>query len=78
MLITTCRSLEDHDPIVLELLNLAAETMLAHPSAVPPDLVALLDSFAADLSAQTAAAARADAGGTRTANMRAITSGSTR
>jgi hypothetical protein len=30
--------LEDQDPVVLQLLRLAAETILAHPRAVPPDL----------------------------------------
>ena len=50
MIATACVSLEDHDPIVLELLRLAAETILAHPAAVPPDLAALVDAWAADLN----------------------------
>ena len=49
MIIPVPPSLDDHDPIVLELLRLAAETMIAHPEAVPPDLLSLLDAYAADL-----------------------------
>jgi len=30
--------LEEQDPILLELLGLAAEVILAHPEAVPPSL----------------------------------------
>ena len=50
MIVTPCTSLEDHDPVVLDLLRLAAETILAHPAAVPPDLAALIDAWAAGLN----------------------------
>jgi hypothetical protein len=43
--------LDNQDPIVLNLLRLAAETMIAHPEAIPPDLLSLLDDYAADLHA---------------------------
>jgi hypothetical protein len=42
-------SLDDQDPAVLNLLRLAAEAIIAHPDAVPPDLLSLLDGYAADL-----------------------------
>jgi hypothetical protein len=42
--------LADRDPLLLELLTLATETMLAHPQALPADLLALLDTYAADLT----------------------------
>jgi hypothetical protein len=42
--------LEDHDPVVLELLRFAAETLLAHPDAAPGQLVTLLDTYTADLN----------------------------
>jgi hypothetical protein len=42
-------SLDDQDPVLLNLLRLAAETMIAHPEAVPPELLSLLDAYAADL-----------------------------
>jgi hypothetical protein len=41
--------LKDSDPLTLDLLKLATETMLAHPQAIPPDLLAMLDTYAADL-----------------------------
>jgi transcriptional regulator with XRE-family HTH domain len=48
--------LEDADPIILDLLKLATETMLAHPQAVPPSLFAMLDTYAADLTEARATA----------------------
>lgn len=42
-------SLDDQDPAVLNLLRLAAEAMIAHPEAVPADLLSLVDAYAADL-----------------------------
>jgi transcriptional regulator with XRE-family HTH domain len=48
--------LEDADPIILDLLKLATETMLAHPPAVPPSLFAMLDTYAADLTEARATA----------------------
>jgi transcriptional regulator with XRE-family HTH domain len=42
--------LADHDPLLLHLLTLATETMLAHPEALPADLIAMLDTYAADLT----------------------------
>ena len=42
--------LADQDPLLLHLLTLATETMLAHPEALPADLIALLDTYAADLT----------------------------
>ncbi len=42
--------LADHDPLLLHLLTLATETVLAHPEAVPADLIAMLDTYAADLA----------------------------
>jgi Helix-turn-helix domain/Bacterial regulatory proteins, gntR family len=41
--------LADRDPLLLQLLSLATETMLAHPEALPADLIAMLDAYAADL-----------------------------
>lgn len=41
--------LSDQDPVLLNLLRLATETIIAHPDAVPPDLLTLLDAYAADL-----------------------------
>ena len=46
----TRRPLEDQDPVVLELLRLAAEILLAHPGAVPPALYDLCDAWADDLA----------------------------
>jgi hypothetical protein len=42
--------LADRDPLLLQLLSLATETMLAHPQALPADLLAMLDAYAADLT----------------------------
>lgn len=42
--------LEDQDPVVLDLLRLAAEVILAHPGAVPPALYDLCDTWADDLA----------------------------
>jgi transcriptional regulator with XRE-family HTH domain len=42
--------LADHDPLLLQLLTLATEIMLAHPEALPADLIAMLDTYAADLT----------------------------
>ena len=50
MPVTTRRPLEDQDPVVLELLRLATETILAHPGAVPPALYDLCDTWADDLA----------------------------
>jgi hypothetical protein len=50
MIAVTPQPLEDHDPLMLRLLTLATETMLAHPEALPADLVAMLDAYAADLT----------------------------
>jgi hypothetical protein len=41
--------LADQDPLLLQLLTLATETMLAHPEALPADLITMLDTYAADL-----------------------------
>jgi hypothetical protein len=48
--ITAPRPLQDHDPVVIELLRLAAETILAHPEAVPPGLHDLCDAWADNLA----------------------------
>jgi DNA-binding transcriptional regulator YhcF (GntR family) len=56
VIITASTTLEDADPIILDLLKLATETMLAHPEAVPPSLFALLDTYAADLTEARATA----------------------
>lgn len=50
MYVTAPRPLQDHDPVVIELLRLAAETILAHPDAVPPGLHDLCDAWADDLA----------------------------
>lgn len=47
---TARRPLEDQDPVVLELLRLAAEAILAHPDAVPPALYDLCDTWADHLA----------------------------
>ena len=49
VLIPVPASLDDQDPAVLNLLRLAAEAMIAHPEAVPADLLSLVDAYAADL-----------------------------
>jgi DNA-binding transcriptional regulator YhcF (GntR family) len=49
VLIPAPASLDDQDPAVLNLLRLATEAIIAHPEAVPPDLLSLLDAYAADL-----------------------------
>ena len=49
MIIPIPVSLDDQDPAVLNLLRLAAEAMIAHPEAVPADLLSLVDAYAADL-----------------------------
>jgi hypothetical protein len=49
VIIPTPASLDDQDPVVLNLLRLAVEAMIAHPEAVPADLLSLLDAYAADL-----------------------------
>jgi hypothetical protein len=41
--------LDDQDPAVWNLLRLAAEAMIAHPEAVPADLLSLVDAYAANL-----------------------------
>jgi hypothetical protein len=56
VIITASTTLEDADPIILDLHKLATETMLAHPEAVPPSLFALLDTYAADLTEARATA----------------------
>jgi hypothetical protein len=51
----TIRSpLEDLDPMILELLRLAAEVILAHPEAVPAALYDLCDDWADGLAAALA------------------------
>ena len=50
MIGVTPTPLADHDPLLLHLLTLATETMLAHPEALPADLIAMLDTYAADLT----------------------------
>lgn len=42
--------LEDQDPVVLDLLRLAAEVILAYPGAVPPALYDQCDTWADDLA----------------------------
>jgi hypothetical protein len=42
--------LEDQDPVVLQLLQLAAEAILAHPRAVPPGLYEQCSSWADGLA----------------------------
>jgi hypothetical protein len=42
--------LAEQDPLLLELLALATETMLAHPEALPAELITMLDTYAADLT----------------------------
>jgi len=54
VIIPTSAPLDDQDPVLLNLLRLAAETMIAHPEAVPPDLLSLLDNYAADLHGTSA------------------------
>jgi hypothetical protein len=49
VIIPATATLDDQDPAVLNLLRLAAEAMIAHPEAVPPDLLSLVDAYAADL-----------------------------
>ena len=49
-MLPTRRPLEDQNPIVLELLRLAAEIILAHPGAAPPALYDLCDTWADDLA----------------------------
>jgi len=49
MIILAPASVDGQDPVLLNLLRLAAETMIAHPEAVPADLVSLLDEYAAEL-----------------------------
>ena len=43
------------DTVVLGLLRLAAEAILAHPRAVPPDLYEMCDSWADELAAALSA-----------------------
>lgn len=42
--------LRDHDKVVLQLLQLAAEAILAHPRAVPPLLYEQCSTWADDLA----------------------------
>jgi hypothetical protein len=49
MTVPARKPLEDQDPILLELLRLAAEVILAHPEAVPDTLYELCDSWADEL-----------------------------
>jgi hypothetical protein len=51
MAVPVRRPLADQDTVVLGLLRLAAEAILAHPRAVPPDLYAMCDSWADELAA---------------------------
>lgn len=51
MTVTARSPLEDFDPMILELLRLAAEVILAHPEAVPPALYDLCDDWADGLAA---------------------------
>jgi hypothetical protein len=55
---TVRRPLEDQDPVVLDLLRLAAEVILAHPGAVPPALYDLCDAWADDLAGTLSRPAR--------------------
>jgi len=43
--------LEDHDPVVLQLLQLAVEAIIAHPRVLPPALYEQCSAFADDLAA---------------------------
>lgn len=45
------KPLDETDPVVLQLLQLAAEVILAYPGTVPPGLYELCDEWAADLAA---------------------------
>jgi hypothetical protein len=47
--------LAGQDTVVLGLLRLAAEAILAHPRAVPPDLYEMCDSWADELAAALSA-----------------------
>ena len=51
MTVPVRRPLADQDTVVLGLLRLAAEAILAHPRAVPPDLYERCDSWADELAA---------------------------
>jgi hypothetical protein len=48
--VTSC-SLQDQDPVLLQLLQLAAEAILAHPEVVPPALYDGCSSWADTLAA---------------------------
>jgi DNA-binding XRE family transcriptional regulator len=50
MIVVIPTPLADRDPLQLDLLSLATETMLAHPEALPAELLAMLDGYAADLT----------------------------
>lgn len=50
MTVPACSPLDGQDPILLDLLRLAAE-VIAHPEAVPPGLYELCDSWAGELAA---------------------------
>ena len=51
MAATVPARLRDHDHVVLQLLQLAAESILAHPLAVPPGLYEQCSIWADDLAA---------------------------
>ena len=58
MTVPARRPLAGQDAVILGLLRLAAEVILAHPGAVPPDLYERCDSWADELAAALSTPAR--------------------
>ena len=58
MTVPVRRPLAVQDTVILGLLRLAAEVILAHPSAVPPGLYEMCDSWADELAAALSPPAR--------------------
>lgn len=60
MTVPVRRPLAGQDTVILGLLRLAAEVILTHPSAVPPDLYEMCDSWADELAAALSPPARTE------------------
>ena len=73
--------LPGQDAVILGLLRLAAEVILAHPRAVPPDLYEMCDSWADELAAALSTPARtqpADAAAAHAVTAQPATTGTAR
>ena len=81
MTVPARRPLAGQDAVILGLLRLAAEVILAHPSAVPPGLYEMCDSWADELAAALSTPARtgpADAAAAPAASRQRATTGTAR